>query len=165
MPSRHYWLVKSEPAVFSFDDLLAAPERTTSWEGVRNYAARNFMRDGMKLGDGVLFYHSNAEPPAIVGTCEVAREAYPDPTQFDPRSEYHDPKAKPEAPTWVMVDLRAVAPLPRPLPLNDLRGVKGLEKMELLRKGSRLSVQPVTAKEWEIVRRLGGVTGPGARPR
>lgn len=163
MAARNYWLVKSEPSVFSFDDLLAAPKRTTSWEGVRNYAARNFMRDGMRKGDLVLFHHSNADPSAIAGICEVVREAYPDPTQFDPGSEYHDPKAKAESPTWLMVDLKAVQKLARPLALDDLRGVKGLEQMELLRKGSRLSVQPVSAKEFAIVAKLGGVAVPAPR--
>ena len=154
---RRFWLVKSEPGVFSFDDLRAAAEATTSWEGVRNYQARNFMRDGMRRGDGVLFYHSNAEPPAIVGIAEVVREAYPDPSQFDPANEYFDPKSRPREPTWVLVDLRAVAPLRAPLSLAALRDVPALAGMELLRRGSRLSVQPVTAAEWEVVLRLGGV--------
>lgn len=158
MARRNYWLVKSEPDVFSFDDLQAAPKRTTGWDGVRNYLARNFMRDGMKKGDLVFFYHSNANPTAIAGICEVVREGYPDPTQFDPGSDYYDPKSKPEAPTWIQVDLKAVKPLPRPLSLDELKQVKGLEKMELLRKGSRLSVQPVTEKEWQAVCRAAGVT-------
>jgi predicted RNA-binding protein with PUA-like domain len=152
-----YWLVKSEPDVFSFDDLWASPGRTTSWDGVRNHQARNFMRDGMRLGDGVLFYHSNAEPTAIVGTAEVVREAYPDPTAFDRSSEYFDPKSRRDAPTWVMVDLRAVARLRTPLTLAALRDVPELAGMELLRRGSRLSVQPVTPAEWAAVLRLGGV--------
>jgi len=154
---RRYWLVKSEPGVFSFDDLLASAQRTTSWEGVRNYQARNFMRDGMRRGDGVLFYHSNAEPPAIVGVAEVAREAYPDPSQFDRASEYFDSKSRPHEPTWVLVDLRGVAPLRSPLSLAALRDVPALADMELLRRGSRLSVQPVTRAEWEAILRLGGV--------
>lgn len=152
--SRRYWLVKSEPSTFSFDDLLKSPKRTTGWDGVRNYAARNFMRDQMQVGDGVLFYHSNAEPPHVAGIAEVASAPYPDPTQFDPKSDYHDPKATTDAPIWMQVDIRAVEKLKRPLALDDLRGVKGLEGMELLRKGSRLSVQPVTPREWEIVLRL-----------
>ncbi|HYD54368.1 MAG TPA: EVE domain-containing protein [Gemmatimonadaceae bacterium] len=154
---RSYWLVKSEPTTFSFDDLLASPDRTTSWEGVRNYAARNFLRDGMRRGDQVLFYHSSTEVPAVVGICEVAREAYPDPTQFDPQSEYHDPKSRAEEPTWLMVDLRAVEALPRPLPLTELKGVTALAGMELLRRGSRLSVQPVTAAQFTAIRRLAGL--------
>ena len=154
---RRYWLVKSEPDSFSFDDLLASPRRTTCWDGVRNFQARNFMRDEMKLGDLVLFYHSSTDPAAIVGIAEVARESYPDHTAFDATDPHYDPKSKRDAPTWMMVDLRAREALPKPLTLADLRGVKGLEKMVLLQKGSRLSVQPVTKKEWEIVCRVAGV--------
>lgn len=154
---KRYWLVKTEPDVFSFDDLLAAPDRTTHWDGVRNYQARNFLRDQMKRGDGVLVYHSNADPPGIAGLAEVAREGYPDPSQFDRRSKYFDPKAKLEAPTWFVVDVRAVQPFERLLPLPELREVPGLEGMVLLQKGSRLSVQPVAPKEWEIVLRLAGL--------
>jgi predicted RNA-binding protein with PUA-like domain len=146
-----YWLVKSEPDTFSFADLMASPNRTTGWDGVRNYQARNYMRDGMKRGDLVFFYHSSTDPAAIVGVAEVAREAYPDPTALDARHAHFDPKSKADAPTWVMVDLRAVAPLARPLSLADLRGMKGLEKMTLLQKGSRLSVQPVTEEEWSVI--------------
>lgn len=152
--SRQHWLVKSEPEVFSFDDLMASPKRTSCWDGVRNYQARNSMRDGMRLGDLVFFYHSNAEPTAIVGVCTVAREAYPDHTALDPADPHYDPKSRADAPTWLMVDLEAVEPLAHPVSLGELRGVKGLEKMVLLQKGSRLSVQPVTPKEWEIVMRL-----------
>ena len=154
---RRYWLVKSEPDVFSFDDLMASPGRTTCWDGVRNYQARNSMRDDMKKGDLVLFYHSSAEPTEIVGIAEVVRESYPDHTALDPRDPHFDPKSKADAPTWMMVDIKARKRLAKPLSLADLRGVKGLEKMVLLQKGSRLSVQPVTAKEWEIVCRLGGI--------
>lgn len=153
--ARRYWLVKSEPDVFSFADLVASPGSTTGWEGVRNYQARNFMRDGMKRGDLVFFYHSSTDPAAIVGVAEVAREAYPDPTAFDPSDSHYDPKSRPDAPTWMMVDLRAVEPFARPLPLAELRGVKGLEQMVLLQKGSRLSVQPVTEKEWKIIYGMG----------
>ena len=156
----NYWLVKSEPTSFSFADLEKAPKRTTSWEGVRNYAARNFLR-AMQAGDRVFYYHSNAEPNAIVGIAEVARAAYPDASQFDRKSEMHDPKSTREAPTWSTVDLKAVRALPRPISLTELRGVAGLEKMELLRKGSRLSVMPVTAAEWRVVCELAGVSGAG----
>jgi predicted RNA-binding protein with PUA-like domain len=152
----NHWLVKSEPTSFSFDDLTRAPKKTTSWEGVRNYAARNFLR-AMRKGDRVFFYHSNAEPNAIVGICEVVREAYPDATQFDRKSELHDPKSTREDPRWSTVDLKAVRALPRPLALPELRGVAGLEKMELLRKGSRLSVTPVSGQEWGVVCALAGV--------
>jgi predicted RNA-binding protein with PUA-like domain len=148
--ARRYWLVKSEPDAFSFADLVASPNRTTCWDGVRNYQARNFMRD-MKRGDLVFFYHSSTDPAAIVGVAEVAREAYADHTAFDANDPHFDPKSRADAPTWMMVDLRAVEPLTRPLTLAELRGVKGLEKLALLQKGSRLSVQPVTAQEWELV--------------
>jgi len=155
MSERHCWLVKSEPNAFSFDDLATSPRKTTCWDGVRNYQARNFMRDGMKQGDLVLFYHSNADPTAVMGVARVVREAYPDHTAFDRQDSHYDPKSKPEAPTWVMVDVQAVERFARPVALAELRGVKGLEKMALLQKGSRLSVQPVTAREFEIVRKLG----------
>jgi predicted RNA-binding protein with PUA-like domain len=149
--------VKSEPDSFSFDDLLASPARTTCWDGVRNYQARNSMRDDMRKGDLVFFYHSSTEPSAIVGIAEVARESYPDHTALDPHHPHFDPKSKADAPTWMMVDIKAKKRLPKPLTLADLRGVKGLEKMVLLQKGSRLSVQPVTAEEWALVCRLGGI--------
>jgi predicted RNA-binding protein with PUA-like domain len=153
--ARRHWLVKSEPLAFSFDDLMASPNRTTCWDGVRNYQARNFMRDDMRPGDPVFFYHSSAEPTAIVGVAEVAREGYADHTALDPRDPHFDPKSRADAPTWIMVDLRGVEPLARPLSLDDLRGVPGLERMVLLQKGSRLSVQPVTPEEWAIVYALG----------
>ena len=157
MSGKRYWLVKSEPDVFSFDDLLKAPKKTTHWDGVRNYQARNTMRDDMKKGDGVFFYHSSSDPTGIVGICEVVKEAYPDHTAFDAKDPHFDPKSKKDAPTWYMVDLKAVKKLPRLVTLAELKGVKGLEKMVLLQRGSRLSVQPVTAKEWEIVTELAGV--------
>ena len=153
--ARRHWLVKSEPATFSFDDLLAKPGRTTGWDGVRNFQARNFMRDEMKKGDLAFFYHSSADPTAIVGVAEVVREGYPDPTALDPNDPHHDPRSKSESPSWYMVDLRAIEPMKRPLTLTELRSVKGLEKMVLLQKGSRLSVQPVSESEWEIIHKLG----------
>jgi predicted RNA-binding protein with PUA-like domain len=156
MATRSYWLVKSEPDVFSFDDLLASPGRTTGWDGVRNYQARNTLRDQMKKGDLVLFYHSSTDPMAVVGVAEVVREGYPDETAFDSRSSHYDPKSKREAPTWYQVDLAARERFARPVTLAELRGTTGLEKMPLLQRGSRLSVQPVSAKEFEIVKRLGG---------
>ena len=158
MSDHNYWLVKTEPQAFSFDDLVASPGNTTGWDGVRNYQARNFMRDGMKKGDLVLFYHSSADPTAVMGVARVVREAYPDPTAFDPKDSHFDSKSKRDAPTWMMVDLQAVERFASPVPLGELRGVKGLEKMVLLQKGSRLSVQPVTAREFEIVRKLGAPT-------
>lgn len=149
--SARFWLVKSEPSVFSFDDLMSLPNRTTHWDGVRNYQARNTLRDGMKKGDKVFFYHSSTDPAAIVGIAEVAKEAYPDPSAFDPKDSHYDPKSKRESPTWFVVDLKAVEALPRPVSLSELRSVKGLDKMTLLQKGSRLSVQPVTEAEWKII--------------
>ncbi|MEO8563097.1 MAG: EVE domain-containing protein [bacterium] len=155
--ARRYWLVKSEPGSFSFDDLLARPRQTTHWDGVRNYQARNSMRDDMKKGDLVFFYHSSVDPSEIVGVAEVVRESYPDHTALDPKDSHFDPKSRAEEPTWMMVDIRGVRRLPKSLSLAELRGVKGLESMVLLQKGSRLSVQPVTAAEWAIVCTLGGV--------
>lgn len=149
---RRYWLVKSEPDVFSFDDLLRIHNKTTHWNGVRNFAARNFMTDGMKLGDRVFFYHSGADP-AIVGICEVVREAYPDDSALDPTSEQHDPKATKENPIWYMVDLRAIAQLTHPVTLARMRERKELEGMALLRIG-RLSVSPVSQQEWEVISRM-----------
>jgi predicted RNA-binding protein with PUA-like domain len=152
MPTRQYWLVKTEPTTFSFDDLLASPKRTSHWDGVRNYAARNHLR-AMKTGDLVLVYHSSVVPSAIVGVAEVVREAYPDPTALDPKDPHFDPKSKADDPTWVMVDLRAIEPLKRPVTLDEVKKTKGLDKMALVRLG-RLSVQPVTPAEYEIVRKL-----------
>jgi predicted RNA-binding protein with PUA-like domain len=152
MPTRQYWLVKTEPTTFSFDDLLASPKRTSHWDGVRNYAARNHLR-AMKTGDLVLVYHSSVVPSAIVGVAEVVREAYPDPTALDPKDPHFDPKSKSDDPTWVMVDLRAIEPLKRPVTLDEVKKTKGLDKMALVRLG-RLSVQPVTPAEYEIVRKL-----------
>lgn len=152
-----FWLLKSEQDVFSYDDLLAAPKRTAYWDGVRNYQARNTLRDLMKKGDRCFFYHSNSDPTGIAGICEVVREGYPDHTAFDPKDDHFDPKSRPEAPTWYMVDVKAVRAMPRIITLAELKGVKGLEKMVLLQKGSRLSVQPVTAREWTAVCRHAGV--------
>lgn len=144
--SKRYWLMKSEPDVYSIDRLEA--DGSTCWEGVRNYQARNFMQE-MKVGDRVLFYHSNANPPGIAGVAEVVREAYPDHVAFDPSSKYHDPASTPEKPRWFMVDVGFVEKFPRLLPLPELRDDPALEGMELLRKGSRLSVQPVSAEHFE----------------
>lgn len=162
---RRYWLLKSEPDCFSFDDLLAEANSTTCWSGVRNYQARNFMRDDMKVGDGVLFYYSSAEPAGIVGTAEVVRAGYPDFTAWDPSDEHFDPKSKKSDPTWYMVDIKAGKRLKEFLDLPGLRHVRELEKMELLRKGSRLSVQPVSAEEWRTILRLGGVSASGSPQR
>lgn len=153
--ARRYWLMKSEPTAFSIDDLAKAPKKTTSWDGVRNYQARNFMRS-MQLGDLVLFYHSNAEPPAVVGIAEVVRTAYPDPTQFDRKDRHYDPASKPDHPRWDLVDIRLVRKFSAPLSLDRLRTQPKLKRMELLRQGSRLSVQPVTSAEWDHIIRLAG---------
>lgn len=158
---RRYWLLKSEPDCFSYDDLLAAPRQTTYWSGVRNYQARNFMRDDMKKGDGVLFYYSGANPAGIVGTAEIVREGYPDFTSWDPSDEHNDPKSSESNPIWYMVDIRAGQRFKHFLDLPGLRHVRELEKMELLRKGSRLSVQPVRPEEWKTILRIGGGSPSG----
>lgn len=150
-----YWLVKTDPETFGLADLRTSPARTTRWDGVRNYQARNFLRDAMKTGDGVLLYHSSVEPPAVVATSVVVRPGYPDPTQFDRSSPGFDPAATPDAPRWFAVDLRLDEEFASPVSLARLRAEKGLANMVLLRKGSRLSVQPVTREEWRIVLRLG----------
>ena len=142
--------MKSEPNVFSWHDLVASPNRTTHWDGVRNYAARNFMREGMKVGDLVFFYHVMIEPPAIVGICEVVREGYPDHTAFNPEHHGFDPDSSPAKPTWFMVDLRAVEPLASPVTRPMIKGQKALAQMALLRVG-RLSVTPVSAAEWKAI--------------
>jgi predicted RNA-binding protein with PUA-like domain len=148
-----YWLMKSEPDECSIDDVLAAPQRITPWSGVRNYQARNFMRDEMKVGDGVLFYHSSCEEPGIAGVAEVASAAYPDRSQFDRKSPYYDPKAKKDNPRWVNVDVRALRKT-RLVPLSELRGHKALAGMRLLQPGNRLSITPVTESEWKYIARL-----------
>ncbi len=153
-----HWLFKSEPDTFSIDDLAESFGKQTCWEGVRNYQARNYLR-AMVPGDQGLFYHSNADPPAIVGVVEVIKQAYPDHYAFDPKSRYFDPKSTLKAPTWFMVDVRLIRKFAVPLSLEFLRKVKGLQKMELLRKGSRLSVQPVREQEWKIIMKKVGNNG------
>lgn len=159
-----YWLLKTEPESFSIQDLAKAPKKTTCWDGVRNYQARNFMRDDMKIGDGVLFYHSGGggrstapsydKLPAIVGTAKVVKEGYPDPTAWNPNDHHYDPAASLENPRWSMVDIQLVQIFKMPLSLEELRKIPALKKMELLRKGSRLSVQPATQEEFETVLKL-----------
>ena len=148
-----YWLMKSEPDEFSIDDLVRARNQTTPWFGVRNYQARNFMRDDMALGDRALFYHSSCPEPGIAGIVEISRLAYPDVTQFDPKSPYYDPKSKRDAPRWVHVDVKLVRKT-RLIPLAELHETKGLESMVTLRRGNRLSITPVTPEEWRIIERL-----------
>ena len=145
----NYWLMKSEPDCFSIDDLQKAG--VEPWDGVRNYQARNMLRDDIKTGDGVLFYHSNCKEPAIVGIAEVVREGYPDPTAFDPREKHFDPKSDPDQPRWFMVDVRYVRHLEQPLTRDDLRAHPVLSAMGVLKKGNRLSVMPVTAEQWQAV--------------
>ncbi|MFO0956230.1 MAG: EVE domain-containing protein [Isosphaeraceae bacterium] len=151
-----YWLFKSEAGCFSFADLQAQPGQTTGWDGIRNFQARNFLRDDVKKGDKVLFYHSNGNPPAIAGVAEVVEEAHPDPTAFVPTEQHYDPRSDPENPTWVQVSIQAVRPIDPPLPLPRLRDEPRLAGMELLRKGSRLSVQPVSDEHWAVVMELAG---------
>ncbi len=151
--SRQYWLMKSEPDVFSIDDLER--DRSTYWDGVRNYKARNNMRS-MKVGDEVLYYHSNAKPSGVVGLARVCKEAYPDPTQFDPTSKYHDPKSDPDDPRWWLVDIEFVAHLPEMVTLQDVKAEPSLSDMELVRYG-RLSVQSVKPAEFERVKKMGGL--------
>jgi len=155
--ARRYWLLKSEPEAFSFQDLLAAPRRRTAWEGIRNYQARNLLRDEMAKGDLALFYHSSAKPPGVAGVARIAGPAGPDPTQFDRRSDLYDPRSDPQAPTWLQVPVEAVAELPRYVPLDLLRDQPELRGMLLLRRGQRLSVQPVSKAEWRCVLALGGL--------
>lgn len=150
--AKQFWLMKSEPGAYSLDDLER--DGRTHWDGVRNYQARNFMRDQMEVGDGVLFYHSNAKPPGVAGLARVVKTAYPDDSAQDPKSKYFDPKASPEDPRWFMVDIEFVEKFPQLVPLDALRETRGLEKMLVTRR-SRLSVQPVAPREFEIVARLG----------
>ena len=145
-----YWLMKSEPEECSVDDALAAKNSTVPWVGVRNYQARNFMRDDMKVGDGVLFYHSSCAEPGIVGIARVASTAYPDPTQFDPKSPYYDPKSKREEPRWLLVDVQVTKKIPN-ITLPELRARPELEDLVILRKGNRLSITPVEPKHWKAI--------------
>jgi predicted RNA-binding protein with PUA-like domain len=151
---RQYWLLKSDPESFGFDDLWSSPNRTTHWDGVRNYQARNFLRE-MKKGDLAFFYHSGGTEPAILGIVEIVREAYPDPTALDPKDPHYDPGSKGRESQWSMVDIRALERLPRPVTLGEMRPMADLEAMPLLKKGSRLSVQKVGAAEWNAVLALG----------
>jgi predicted RNA-binding protein with PUA-like domain len=155
MPKQRYWLLKSEPDVFSIQDLEHAADQTTSWEGVRNYQARNILRDDMRVGDGVLFYHSNAKPPHVAGTATVVRTGYPDHHAWAKNHESFDPRSTPVNPIWYMVDIKLDEVFPTLLPLGRLKQLPELEAMILLQKGSRLSVQPVSPEAWRIIRKLG----------
>ncbi len=151
-----YWLMKSEPETFGIDDLEQMPEQTEHWDGVRNYQARNMMRDDMKIGDQVFFYHSNCSPPGIVGVMQVVREGYPDFTAFDPQSKYFDVKSDPENPRWFMVDIKFVRNLDRLISLEELKQHPFLENMKLLQRGNRLSIMPVSREHWEYILGLEG---------
>jgi predicted RNA-binding protein with PUA-like domain len=153
--SKKYWLLKSDPDSYGWDELEAESGKTTCWDGVRNYQARNLLRDEIKVGDDVLFYHSQTDK-AVIGTARVVRRGYPDPTQFDRRQNGFDPAAAADNPRWYAVDIQATGKLKTPVTLSRMRGMNGLEEMVLLRKGSRLSVQPVTAGEWKVIVKEGG---------
>jgi predicted RNA-binding protein with PUA-like domain len=154
--SQKYWLLKTEPESFSIQDLAKKPKQTSCWDGVRNYQARNFLRDEMRLGDRVLMYHSSTAVPAVVGTAKIVREAYPDPTAWDKKDDHYDPGSNPDNPRWFMVDIQLEQIFKEPLALEKLRGVPALKDMELLRKGSRLSVQPVRKAEFDAILKLAG---------
>lgn len=153
-PDKSYWLLKTEPSTFSFLDLWNAPKRTTFWDGVRNFQARNTLRDRMKKGDLIFIYHSSTDPTGIVGIAEVAKEASPDPSAFDPKDSHYDPKSRRESPTWYGVDVKALEKIDPIVTLDELRRTRGLEKMVLLQRGSRLSVQPVSESEWNVIKGL-----------
>ena len=154
---QQYWLIKSEPSVFSFTDLEKAPNQTTFWDGVRNYQARNFMRDQMQKGDFILFYHSNCDEIGVAGVAQVAKEAYPDHTAQDKKSKYYDPTASEENPRWFMVDIKFKKAFKKTVTLSELKEQKDLKEMRLLQKGNRLSVLPVKKTEFEAICKLGGI--------
>ena len=149
-----HWLMKSEPDVYGIDHLLAEPQSTDHWDGIRNYQARNFMRDGMRVGDHAFFYHSSCAEPGIVGTMIIVRNAYPDPTQFDPGAKYYDAKSDPDDPRWLMVDVRFERKFEQALTLRMLRAQSRLKNMRLLQRGNRLSIMPVTRGEWNYILKL-----------
>ena len=147
----NYWLMKSEPDVFGIDDLKAMPDQTEHWDGVRNYQARNMMRDDMKTGDQVFFYHSNCKTPGIVGIAQVVKEGYPDFTAWNPESKYFDPKSTQDTPRWFMVDIRFVRQFKRTITLTELKTHRALAEMPLVRKGNRLSINPVSRDQWDFI--------------
>jgi len=151
----NYWLFKTEPENFSIQDLNKSKNQTTFWDGVRNYRARNILRDEIKKGDGILFYHSSTEPLAVMGYCEVVKEGYPDHTQFDPKNDHFDPKAKKESPTWFMVDIKLVKEFKTPVTLEHVRANPKLENITLIQRGNRLSVMPVSKNEFEEILKMG----------
>jgi predicted RNA-binding protein with PUA-like domain len=155
MPKKRFWLFKTEPSEFGIDDLANSPDQTTSWTGIRNYTARNFLRDEVRVGDSVFIYHSSAKRKGVVGIARVVRAGYSDHSAFDPKSDYYDPKASPEDPIWVAVDVRLVERFSDVVELGQLKQTRELENMMLCQRGARLSIQPVTATEWDIICRLG----------
>lgn len=157
-PPRQYWLFKSEPDAFSIRDLAKAPRKTTFWDGVRNYQARNFLRDTVQVGDRVLFYHSNADPLEIAGTAEVVKPGYPDHTAFDPQDHHYDPKSNPDTPTWYMVDIKLLQIFPQSVTRQQLQDSASTAGMQVLKRGMRLSIQTVTPAEWQAVHKLAGVS-------
>jgi predicted RNA-binding protein with PUA-like domain len=152
--AKNYWLFKSEPNEFSLDDLKKSKNQTTFWDGVRNYQARNFLRDEIKKGDGVLFYHSSSDPLAVVGYCEVIKEGYPDHNQFDIHNDHYDPKADPKNPTWFMVDIKFVKDFKNPVTLQQIKDNSKLKNMKLIQRGQRLSIQPITKAEWDEILKM-----------
>jgi predicted RNA-binding protein with PUA-like domain len=152
-----FWLFKTEPSCFSFDDLRNRPEMTEKWDGVRNYQARNFLRDSVKVGDRVLFYHSSIPEPAVVGIAEIVRAGYPDVTALDPNGEHFDPKASPQNPIWYLVDVRYREPFPQAVTLDQIKNNPALAVMPLVKR-SRLSVQPVSPDEWSAILAMGGIS-------
>lgn len=146
-----YWLMKSEPSDYSIEDLASEPDQTTHWDGVRNYQARNMLRDQMQAGDQVLFYHSNTKPPGVVGVAEIVRSGYPDYTAFDPHNKHYDPNSDPDNPRWFMVDIRLQRQFKRLITLDELKAHSGLQDLALVRRGNRLSVMPVTAQQWALI--------------
>ncbi|ABS78522.1 EVE domain-containing protein [Coxiella burnetii] len=150
----NYWLLKSEPTSYSIDDLFREKNKITRWDGVRNYQARNFMRDGMKKGDLAFFYHSNCEKPGIVGVVEVVRESYPDLTALDPEDHHYDPKSTPDNPRWLMVDIKFRKKFPQVISLQELRQNPKLKDLLILRKGNRLSITPVSKAHWDAIMKL-----------
>jgi len=153
--AKKFWLFKSEPSEFSLDDLKKSKNRITCWDGVRNYQARNFLRDEIKKDDGILFYQSSTEPLAVVGYCEVVKEGYSDHTQFDPKNDHFDLKSKKESPTWFMVDIKLVKEFKKPVTLDEIKANPKLKNMKLLQQGQRLSIQPVTKDEWDEILKMG----------
>ena len=153
--AKKFWLFKSEPGEFSWVDLKNSKNQTTFWDGVRNYQARNFLRDEIKKGDGVLFYQSSAEPLAVVGYCKVVKESYADHTQFDSSNDHFDPKANPKNPTWFMVDIKLVKEFKKPVTLDEIKVNPKLKSMKLIQRGQRLSIQPVTQAQWDEILKMG----------